>query len=109
MNVGFLDRRITLQQRGTAVNDFGEPTGAWSDLTTVWAALDNKSASSNVQMEQETSINRVTWRIRSSSTTRTVAASDRVKYGSEYYNILAIQEVGRKNELYLVTERVVSE
>jgi SPP1 family predicted phage head-tail adaptor len=112
MNIGFLDRRITVQVQSTATrNAFGEvpPSAAYTDVATVWAALDNKSATNIEIAEQETTMNRVTWRVRSSSVTRLVTPKYRIKYGDDYYNILAVQEVGRKNELHFISERVISE
>ena len=75
----------------------------------MWAALDNKAASSAVLQEQETSTNRVTWRVRSSTETRAVTPKYRISYDGDIYNILAVQEIGRKSELHFITERVVSE
>lgn len=109
MNIGFLDRRITFVAPSTGTNAYGEVTGTGVDYATVWAALDNKGARSQVIMEQETTRNTVTWRVRSSSTTRAVTPKYTIRYNSELYNILAIQEVGRNNELHFVTERVISE
>ena len=109
MNIGFLDRRITFVLPAVAPNAYGEITGGGQDVATVWAAMDNKSAASSVVQEQESTINRVTWRVRSSSATRLVTPKYTIRYGSDVYNILAIQEVGRKSELHFITERVISE
>jgi head-tail adaptor len=109
MNIGFLDRRITFVIPAVTPNAYGEITGAGTDIATVWAAMDNKSAANSVIQEQESTINRVTWRVRSSSVTRLVTPKYTIRYGSDVYNILAIQEVGRKNELHFITERVISE
>ena len=109
MNIGFLDRRITFVIPAVTPNAYGEITGAGTDIATVWAAMDNKSAANSVVQEQESTINRVTWRVRSSSVTRAVTPKWIIRYGSDLYNILAIQEVGRKNEIHFITERVISE
>ena len=109
MNIGFLDRRIVIQSASRTADVYGQTVPSWSTYVTVWAALDNKSASSAVLEEQETSTNRVTWRVRSSTQTRAVTPKYRISYGGDIYNILAVQEVGRKNELHFITERVVSE
>ena len=113
MNIGFLDRRITLEGPSSSptLNAYGEAVqaDAWTALVTVWAAMDNKAARSSIIADQETSINRVTWRVRSSSFTRLVTPKYRIKYGNDYYNILAVQEVGRKDMIHFVTERVISE
>jgi head-tail adaptor len=114
MNIGFLDRRITIEAPGTnpTIDAYGEAAqadawqtfvtvwaDAWQTFVTVWAAMDNKAARSSIIADQETAINRVTWRVRSSSFTRLVTPKYRVKYGNDYYNILAVQEVGRKEHL----------
>jgi SPP1 family predicted phage head-tail adaptor len=109
VNIGFLDRRITFVAPSNATNSYGEVYGTGVDYATVWAALDNKAASNSVQTEQETTRNAITWRVRSSSTTRAITPKYTIRYGSDTYNILAIQEVGRKNELHFITERVISE
>jgi len=113
MNIGFLDRRITIEAPAASptIDAYGEATqsDAFESFVTVWAAMDNKAARSSIIADQETAINRVTWRVRSSSFTRLVTPKFRVKYGAEYYNILAVQEVGRKDMIHLVTERVISE
>ncbi len=112
MNIGFLDRRITIEAPNASptINAYGETTqNAWQTFVTVWAAMDNKAARSSIIADQETAINRVTWRVRSSTFTRRVTPKYRVKHGTDYYNILAVQEVGRKDMIHLVTERVISE
>lgn len=108
MNIGYLDRRITFVAPATTTDAYGAVRGSGTDYATVWAALDNKSANNSVIQEQETTRNVVTWRVRNSSTTRQVTPKYTIRYGSETYNILAIQEVGRKAELHFITERVIS-
>lgn len=34
-----LNRRITLQARGTGFDDYGQPSEAWADVATVWANI----------------------------------------------------------------------
>jgi len=113
MNIGFFDRRITIEAPAASptIDAYGEATqsDAFQSFVTVWAAMDNKAARSSIIADQETAINRVTWRVRSSSFTRLVTPKYRVKHGTDYYNILAVQEVGRKDMINLVTERVISE
>ncbi len=75
----------------------------------MWGALGNKAASRAVLQEQGARTNRVRWRVRSSTETRAVTPKYRISYGGDIYNILAVQEIGRKSELHFITERVVSE
>ena len=93
----------------TASNAYGEVTGSGTDYTTVWAAMDNKNASSKVIFDQETTRNVITWRVRSSTSTRAVTPKYVIRYGSDLYNILAVQEIGRHDELHFISERVISE
>ena len=109
MNIGYLDRRIEVEYQATGVNAYGEPTGSYTSIGAFWAAMDHGSASGKQDLEQDVTRNVVTWRIRSSALTRTITPKYRVKYDGAYYNILAVQERGRKDEIRLITERVVSE
>jgi len=109
MIVGRLDRRITFVAPSTASNAYGEVTGSGTDYTTVWAAMDNKNASSKVIFDQETTRNVITWRVRSSTSTRAVTPKYVIRYGSDLYNILAVQEIGRHDELHFISERVISD
>ncbi len=81
MIVGRLDRRITFVAPSTASNSYGEVTGSGTDYTTVWAAMDNKNASSKVIFDQETTRNVITWRVRSSTSTRAVTPKYVIRYG----------------------------
>jgi len=37
MNIGKLDKRITLQSRSATLDDYGQELNSWSDIATVWA------------------------------------------------------------------------
>jgi len=62
-----------------------------------------------MDQEQESSVNNLVWRVRSSTTTRAITPKYTIRYGSDNYEILAIQEVGRNSELHFVSRRIVSE
>ena len=109
MNIGYLDRRIEFIAPATNFNDYGEVTSDGAAVYKVWAAMDNKSANGAVVLEQETAVNRVVWRVRSSSNMRAITPKFQIRYDSDLYRILAIQEVGRKNELHFVTEKTSSD
>ena len=51
MNIGFLDRRIVIQSASRTADAYGQTVPSWSTYATVWAALDNKSASGAVLEE----------------------------------------------------------
>jgi SPP1 family predicted phage head-tail adaptor len=107
MNIGNLDRRIVLQAPTATVNDYGERTNTWGTLATVWASIERKaSASERNSGEQLVSLQSVTFIIRNSTQVSSLDMSHRVSYNSEYYNILAVQEVGRKEKLRVITELI---
>ena len=109
MNIGYMDRRIELQLNAGTLDGYGATSSSWTTSATVWAAMDTKGSSTSIEFEQETAKYLVTWRIRSSSTTRNVTPKWRVKYGTDLYEIKAVQEKGRNDELHLITERIVAE
>lgn len=39
MDIGKLDRRIRIEQQGTATGDYGPQPGAWTTFATVWAQV----------------------------------------------------------------------
>ena len=57
MNIGFLDRRITIEAPSASptLNAYGEAAqaDAWETFVTVWAAMDNKAARSSIIADQE--------------------------------------------------------
>lgn len=109
MNIGYMYRRIELQTNTGTLDGYGATSSSWTTSTTVWAAMDITGSNATIELEQETTKYLVTWRIRSSTTTRTVTPKWRVKYGKEVYEIKAVREKGRNDELHLITERIVAE
>jgi hypothetical protein len=49
-------------------------------------------------------VQRVRFKIRSSSDSRGIKADDRVLYNLKYYNIQGIEEVGRQDQLVLLCQ-----
>jgi len=109
MNIGALDRRVILQQPTSVVNDYGERTVTWSTYATVWAAIERKpSASERNSGEQVVSFQSVTFMIRNSSQVALLSPSYRISYDGKYYEILGVQELGRSEQLRVVTELLVN-
>lgn len=104
MNIGHMDRRIELQTSAHTVNQYGERTDSWSTYATVWAAIVYRGGSEKVSGDQVSSTNKVEFRIRYSSTVSRVLASDRVLYNTQYYQILAVEEIGRREGYKLICE-----
>lgn len=105
MNIGALDRRISIEKPVTAANDYGELVVLWSNILTVWAAIDRSPAAKELSSSQQiVSFQGVVFNIRYSKAASDIEPSYRVKYSDKYYNILGVQEVGRNEKLRLVTE-----
>jgi len=100
-----MDRRITLQRATLAANAYGERAETWGTLATVWAEIQYKEGSGReaVQSDQLYSRQPVHFIIRYSSDVASIRPSDRVAYNSDNYQIEAIQEIGRREGLRIVT------
>ena len=57
-----------------------------------------------ISTNQDMPVQRVRFKIRSSSASRGIKADDRVLYDSKYYNIQGIEEVGRQDQLVLLCQ-----
>lgn len=107
MNIGSLDRRIEIQGASDTVNDYGERTKTWVKLTNIWAAIERKdSATERNSGEQIISLQSIVFIVRYSSTVNGYDKNNRILYGGKYYNIIAIQEIGRKDQLRIITELI---
>ena len=106
MRIGQSDRRITVERYTTSTNAYGERVQTWSTLLTVWAELmkTGEGMTERISTNQDMPIQRVRFKIRSSSDSRGIKADDRVLYNSKYYNIQGIEEVGRQDQLVLLCQ-----
>ncbi len=107
MAAGKLDRRIRIE-RATAVDDgYQTRPGAWAELATVWAQFIPMSGKeAREQLGREATMP-ASFRIRWSSRTADVSPADRVRYpageAGRIYEIKAVNEIGRREGLELVT------
>lgn len=103
MNIGRLDRRITLQSLATDQStDWNHPTQTWSDLATIWATKAPRRAAEPTEAKQVVALNVVDWYIR--HRTDVDAKMRLVDADGDIYDIVSVQEVGRKQGLKLTTE-----
>lgn len=103
INPGQLDRRITIQSRTTAPNEFNEPVETWATLADVWAKVDYPVTGSDEKTDGvNVTTTRVVFTVRHLSG---VGFTDRIQYDSEVYDIERISELGRKSYLELTAER----
>ena len=104
MVVGKMDRRITIQQNSGVIDSLtGEQTDAWTDVCEVWGRRIQNAGMQRMQGEQPISVGTDLWFIRFRSD---VTEAMRVVYDSVNYEILSIQEIGRKDSLKLMVQRL---
>lgn len=103
---GRMDRKITIEQWGAdspAQDSYGQPSGSWSTYAVRWAEKIDKAGreffSGGPVSEAECLFK--TYYVDGLTTAM------RISYGGEYYDILGIRELGRK-ETHEITAKVQS-
>ncbi len=106
MRAGQLRHRVTIQQKIISQNSFGEEVVTWSDVATVWAAVEPLRGQEFIEARQaEAEITaRIRMRYRSD-----VRPDMRVVWGTHTYDVLAVIDVaGRGRELQLMCREIVA-
>lgn len=107
MRAGLLREQVVIQRRADAPDAFGQPIPAWSDLATVWAAVEPERGREWFVGAQLQAVAPVRFRIRHRAdlTTR-----DRVIWGGVVYDIRAVVDgFARQRELHLYCDTGISE
>ncbi len=91
--------RITLQQRSTAQDAYGQQAATWSDVASVWAGIDYVDGKEDVASAslQPTTTAKVTIRWRAG-----VTPAMRVVYRGQAWNIGAVLPARNRRELLLL-------
>ncbi len=93
MNIGQLDRRITIEQASESQSDFGDMTISWSTLRSVWTHIFYKSGNEKEQGSRMTDITEIIFTIRYASD---VTQQMRISFDSNTYYIDEVLHHGRK-------------
>lgn len=101
MNIGRLDRKITIEERTPSANTTGEVEFTWSTYTTLWAEV--MPVRGNDRFEQMRNTNTTVKRFKVRYTSG-LDESMRVVYNSQNYDILEIAELDREG-LIITAER----
>lgn len=98
-NVIKLDRRITFQFYTETQNQFGEKEVQFSNSYSCWAKIDyrDKSTTEDFQSKRETATTAVIFTIRWIKDL--LDKKNRIQYNDQIYDIISIQEVGRRKYL----------
>ena len=111
MNIGKLDRRVSIQSRILTKDDAGGIIESWQDVCFSWAEKleqqkADQSGGEKVTANADKAMGQTLWRIRYKSTFRgvTTAGSYRLIYGGEVFDITHVKEEGRKVSMILTTQ-----
>jgi len=102
MQIGDLDRRITIQQSTTTTNDYGEKVDGWATYRKVWAMLSFVRGDEQFEAEQKTAVRVVKFFVRYDSS---ITEKMRISWDSKIYDIRSIEQVSREKYLVLKCER----
>jgi SPP1 family predicted phage head-tail adaptor len=104
MDIGRLNKRITIEQQSTTYDAVGQLVESWSTFATVWANIKHNSGAETIKSDAITSTVRASFRIRY---LQGVDAGMRVTYQSSLYRITAVlPHVGDKRYLDIVAELI---
>lgn len=95
MRIGALDRMIAVERSTPAQSASGEAIDAWATLFTCWARVSYPAAreifaAGQVQGQMD-ALFRIRWR-----SDYTPADKDRIAYDGKTYDIVSVNEVGRR-------------
>lgn len=109
MDAGKLDRRVTLQTKVEAQNDFGELEVSWATLATVSARKLSSKGREFHSGGQTLGANDVGIQIRHSPDVADLTQLDRFELEGKTYNIRSIDEVGRREYLTIIGQAGVND
>lgn len=101
LNIGKLDRRITIERQTETVKPSGSVSKVWTPVLTVWAETLQQSATEYFTAMGEVETGAMIFRIRWIDALTT---ADRVIYNGAPYGIKEIKELGRREALELRAE-----
>ena len=105
MEIGKLNKRLTLQNKTTVEDEMGGFTDSYYDEATVWAAIWPISGKEFKQSDRTSMLTTTQIRIRYRSYLK---PWERAKYGNVYYNIVKILNHEMRNEwLDLICEDAI--
>ena len=102
--IGSFDKKITIQEKSITVSSDGQRLESWVTFANTWANITYEIIGSNEKYERmkltatQKAIAKI--RFRNGVTTR-----HRILYNNLIYNILSVQEIGRKSFLELKLEQ----
>jgi SPP1 family predicted phage head-tail adaptor len=100
--IGKFNRRILIQKVAIVTGATGQPIEQWETYRQKWAKLSYEGGSEKFEADKETAINVVKFMIRYEAT---ITEQMKVVYDSNDYDILYIEEIGRRKYLMLKCQK----
>lgn len=108
MRAGTLRHKITVQQKSTTRDDYGQPLDAWPDVVTVRASAVNKGGGEFYAAQKINAEVTELFKTRYSTSTAAIKPKMRVEFGTRHFDILHINNVDEANkELQLLCRELV--
>lgn len=101
VQIGSMDRKITIEQVTETPNAFGERIQSWATFAEVWAAKEDNGGKEEYTAEKETSFGKTVFTIRYLST---INEKMRITLDSKTYDIINIAEIGRRRFQRITTQ-----
>lgn len=118
MRYGRLDRRVSIQRKTTTQSGSGHPVETWSTLANVSAYAEPLGGDERFAAPQVAALEQVEFGVRWRSSLANLTPKDRIVYpeledaspapsiaGRAVYDVLDVQEVGRRRELRIKAAR----
>ncbi len=103
LNIGAMNRRITIERLTETISASGDVTKAWTEIASTWAQLIQQSTTEFFTGYGEAETGSVIFRIR----WRTgITTADRVTYAGTAYDIKEVKEIGWRDGLELRAEAI---
>lgn len=102
--IGVMDREITIQRRELEENAFAERVEVFTDLLTVWAAVEYPISRQDEQIID--GLNLTTSPVNFTIRDTDITVKDRIVYDGENYDIINIAQIGRNDRLKITAVNV---
>jgi SPP1 family predicted phage head-tail adaptor len=107
LDIGQMDRRVTIRQYTESTNDMGEVVDTWTNLATVYAGLSYNTTTEKLESGKETVFGTVDFLIRYRSD---IDEKMKVRFDGEDYDIKSIiRHDKRGRDRYLIIKAVKDE
>lgn len=101
MKAGSLDRRITIQRKVVAQNNFGEEVTTWQDVATVWAEKIDNTGQERFQSSQFIGKTSRSFRFRWSNAVKEVTTEHQIVFDGVDHDIVAVHEINRREGIFV--------